>query len=138
MFVTETTHFQLETQEGMDEFKALLPSGGHLVYTRSEDNKPEPHTVTLFHQLKCLDIIRQQLTALPSKPSPELVGHCTNYLRQSFLCRPSLLLEEGITDEARVSHAGYDLLCNDWSAIYEEAERNHEAWLDWKESRQEL
>ena len=125
MRITDTSHFQLDTEEGISEFAGLLPSGGHLVHTTSETGDIEVQTVTLFHQLKCLDIIRQELTQLPSPPSPKLVDHCMNYLRQTILCKPSLLLEETFSVLAMPSHAGYDVACRDWEAIYEEADRNY-------------
>ncbi len=62
--IRNTLRFQLITSEGIEEFRHSLPSGGHLVWVlpNVEDDHPgdpQPYTVTLFHQLKCLDILRQ-------------------------------------------------------------------------------
>ena len=118
----------------MADFKHALPSGGHLVHVRPQNNAsalPEPHTVTLFHQLRCLDVIRQAYTKVPEEPSPALLHHCMNYLRQTVLCRPNLLLEPVTTAIGLVSDIGYDGVCRDWEAVYREAERNQAAYDEW-------
>lgn len=137
IMIADTVRFDLRSEEGMADFANSLPSGGHLVYIRPEGNataEPEPYTVTLFHQLRCLDVIRQGYTKVPEEPSPRLLHHCINYLRQTILCRPSLLLEPVTTPMGLVSDAGYDAVCRDWEAVYKEAERNHVAYEEWKSS----
>lgn len=132
--IADTVRFQLYTEEGMSDFAHALPSGGHLVYIRPNGNAtadPEPYTVTLFHQLRCLDVVRQAYTKVPEEPSPKLLHHCMNYLRQTILCRPHLLLEPVTTPIGLVSDSGYDGVCRDWEAVYVEAERNHEAYAEW-------
>ena len=133
--ITDTVRFQLRTEEGMADFANSLPAGGHLVYGRPQDNMtadPEPYTVTLFHQLRCLDVIRQGYTKVPDEVSPRLLHHCMNYLRQTILCRPSLILEPVTTSAGLISDAGYEAVCRDWEAVYQEAERNHAAYVEWK------
>ncbi|PSR72227.1 hypothetical protein PHLCEN_2v11902 [Hermanssonia centrifuga] len=134
MHISDTVHFQLDTDEGMQEFANLVPPSGHLVYVRSDaSSEPQPYAVTLFHQMTCLDVVRQEFTQLPSSPAPQLVRHCMNYLRQTVLCRPSLFLESTVNSQALVSRAGYDVVCRDWNAVYEEAERNYAAYVDWSQ-----
>ncbi|PSR83166.1 hypothetical protein PHLCEN_2v4919 [Hermanssonia centrifuga] len=138
MKVTDTVRYQLDTREGIEEFARSLPSGGHLVHIRpddSEDSDPQPYTVTLFHQLECLDVIRQGYSKVPSEPAPGHVHHCMNYLRSTILCRPSLLLEPVVDIYSQVSGEGYDAVCRNWEAVYHEAERNNEAYMDWSRSR---
>lgn len=137
--LSETVRFQLDTEEGMAEFAHLLPSGGHLVYIHSSTNTtvdPEPYTVTLFHQLRCLDVLRQGYTGLPEKLSSSgLLHHCMNYLRQTILCRPRLLLvKQAVLPRRRVSNMGFESTCANWEAVYEEAERNYGAYQDWLSS----
>lgn len=72
-----------------DDWAALLPSGGHVIRTWT-DAHDDTHTVALFHQLKCLDIIRQEYLGAQLKP---LGKHCLNYLRQSVLCLADTRLE---------------------------------------------
>lgn len=82
----------------------------------------------MFHQLKCLDIIRQELVA-PSQrdghttESPshwELTEHCMNYLRQISLCHGNTALESVRSDQSPkitdLHRTTYE--CRDWSAMY--------------------
>ena len=122
-----SAHYQYNTTEGAEEYARLLPSGGHTIFLDHGQSGGLTHsavyTVTLFHQLKCLDIIRQQFAAI-TDGSPALVQHCLNYLRQIILCYPNLRLEPA-TNAAGNAMRGYDTVCRDWKVIYEEAERNH-------------
>ncbi|PSR83174.1 hypothetical protein PHLCEN_2v375 [Hermanssonia centrifuga] len=134
MRVSDTAHFDLQSQEGIDEFAHALPSGGHLVYVRpdGDGSDPQPYTVTLFHQLRCLDVIRQQYSKVPSAPPPSLLHHCMNYVRHTILCRPHLLLEPAVNSQGTESReGGYDAVCHNWEAVYQEAERNYEAYTNW-------
>ena len=69
----DSMRYDLNTETGAKEWAALVPEGnayeggegddGHLVWLRpdgEEEGEPEAYTVSLFHQLKCLDIIRQE------------------------------------------------------------------------------
>lgn len=120
--------YQYNTTEGAEEYVRLLPSGGHTILLDHDQSGVLPHpavyTVTLFHQLKCLDIIRQKF-ATTTDGSPALVQHCLNYLRQIILCYPNLRLEPAI-NAAGNAMRGYDTVCRDWSVIYEEAARNQQ------------
>ncbi|KAJ7792082.1 hypothetical protein B0H13DRAFT_2394081 [Mycena leptocephala] len=116
-----------------EEWDKLLPSGGHLVYV-AEDMavSPTPYTVTLFHQFKCLSIIRAQYKLPPRTPITPQTRHCMNYLRQTILCGLNLRIESveevsGLTDRYL-----YDTVCRDWRNLYEEAERNQLAYMEWK------
>ncbi|OBZ74771.1 hypothetical protein A0H81_05748 [Grifola frondosa] len=128
MHISSSTHYQYDTDEGTQEFAKLLPSGGHVVYIDSNtpSSHPQVYTVTLFHQLKCLDTIRQQYATRSRNPSP-LTRHCMNYLRQSILCHPNLRLEPAHNTMGS-SIRNYDTVCRDWTKLYDEAERNQEAY----------
>ncbi|EED80180.1 predicted protein, partial [Postia placenta Mad-698-R] len=138
MGVTDSVHYQLSTEVGADEFAKLLPPGGHVVYIGSiivdEDGQHEvvsrPYTVTLFHQLKCLDVIRHELVNV-SGPVSSLTRHCMNYLRQSILCRPNLCLESAKNAGGTAART-YNAICRDWTSIYEEAERNQQSFSAWR------
>ncbi|KAJ7602492.1 hypothetical protein DFH06DRAFT_1258701 [Mycena polygramma] len=121
-------------EDGDEEWSKILPSGGHLVHiTEDVSGVPEAHTVTLFHQLKCLDIIRTQYKSLPSEPISPHTRHCMNYLRQTLLCQPNLRLES-VEDEFGLSDRNfYDTVCRDWTAVYSEAERNQAEFKNWKD-----
>ncbi|KAK0493285.1 hypothetical protein EDD18DRAFT_1179284 [Armillaria luteobubalina] len=123
-----TVRYGMEGSESDEEFAKLLPSGGHIVHISPSNSVDdvEAYTVTLFHQLKCLDIIRKEYGE--THPStPELTQHCLTYLHQSILCRPYLGLEvtKNVVATARKSR---EMVCRDWEAVYEEAERNQAAY----------
>ncbi|KAG9309709.1 hypothetical protein JVU11DRAFT_10385 [Chiua virens] len=111
---------------GVEDSAALLPSGGHLVHLGSP---PIPYTPTLFHQMKCLEIIHAALADAPGSvatPTP-LVSHCLNYLRQIILCRPNLRLES-VTNGDASSEKEYEVVCKDWEVVYAAAEQNQRAF----------
>lgn len=82
MSVEETTRYQLDTPDGIAEWASLIPPGGHLM--RAWDGtEVQTFTVAMFHQLRCLDIIRNDYVRQRRSP---LLKHCVNYLRQSILC----------------------------------------------------
>ncbi|KAK0473961.1 hypothetical protein IW261DRAFT_664540 [Armillaria novae-zelandiae] len=123
-----TVRYGMEGPESDEEYAKLLPSGGHTVHISPSNSvdDAETYTVTLFHQLKCLDIIRREYgeTYLST---PELTQHCLTYLHQSILCRPYLGLEvtKNVVATAKKSR---EMVCRDWEAVYEEAERNQAAY----------
>ncbi|EIM80336.1 uncharacterized protein STEHIDRAFT_162755 [Stereum hirsutum FP-91666 SS1] len=140
MFVEDTTHYQLESSvvgDGFDsdaEWDLLVPGDG-LVYLG--DNK-RPFSVTVFHQLRCLNIIRKHLVLVArhelSGPredrSRTLTTHCANYLRQMALCHADLDLDTAVgKPEVSVMPDVYE--CHDWSRFYEKVERNQYQYMTW-------
>ncbi|KAL0058281.1 hypothetical protein AAF712_015052 [Marasmius tenuissimus] len=118
---------------GLDDWRRLLPSrGGHLVKFLDPESPPESNyttfTVTMLHQLKCLEIYhREYVQETPSPPSP-LVKHCLNYLRQQVLCRLNLKLESARNDNAG-STREYETVCRDWDLVYKAVEQNQRQWV---------
>lgn len=121
-------HYGIEGQENDEEYAKLLPSGGHTVHISPSNSvdKSETYTVTLFHQLKCLDIIRREYGETYPL-TPKLTQHCLTYLHQTLLCRPYLGLEvtKNVGATAKKSR---EMVCKDWEVIYQEAERNWAAY----------
>ncbi|KAF9256981.1 hypothetical protein L218DRAFT_936227 [Marasmius fiardii PR-910] len=123
MSIFGTSRYTLDVA-GTEDWKKLMPSGGHTVrfqhYNRNR-NQTEmvPFTVSLFHQLKCLEIYHEEYIA-SAPPSPR-VRHCLNYLRQQILCRMNLRLES-TKDEGARSVRQYETVCRDWSLVYRAAE----------------
>ena len=135
MHVDNSAHYKLDTAEGAEEFFKLMPRGGHLVHIADENEIPSTYTVSMFHQLRCLDVLRQEYIIEPPQPPSRLSEHCMNYLRQTFWCHPNLRLESMRYPPYIENHApagattqGYDTLCHDWRAVYEEAEKNYDAF----------
>ncbi|KAF8921794.1 hypothetical protein CPB85DRAFT_1200432, partial [Mucidula mucida] len=122
----ETVHYPIDGPDSDEEFAKLIPSTGHLVHLQTDRDKPEPYTVTLFHQLQCLDVLRRQYSG--DHPStPERTQHCLTYLQQSILCRPHIGLEVA-KNAAANARRSYEMVCNDWEAVYAEAARNWEVY----------
>ncbi|TFK55501.1 hypothetical protein OE88DRAFT_627480 [Heliocybe sulcata] len=128
----DSVHYDVDTPAGIAEWNATLPSGGAVVHLGQSFR---PFTLSLFHQLRCLNIVRDWLTSgrpggalEEERPKADLplARHCMNYLRQMVLCRADLTLEpvRSPTGAARtVSEVLHK--CHDWAPIYEEAERNY-------------
>lgn len=81
-----------------------------------------PFTVSLYHQLHCLDTIRVEFV-LNGSHAVEHVEHCLRYLRQVILCHADTTMEAAywLEDEEGVEPAshGYGVVhtCNDWDAV---------------------
>jgi hypothetical protein len=120
MNIEPTKHYQLSGQSADAEWAALAPNNGilHLGPRR------QPYSVSLFHQLRCLDIIRRDIVeSLPPEDS-KLSRHCLNYMRQMVLCRTDLAVDPvlGRGADARVRPDTNQ--CVDWRRVYEELEKN--------------
>jgi len=127
MQLEDTLHFQMESEKSHAdaEWEALYPGGG-LVYF---GEPRRPFMPSMFHQLRCLDIIRRAVvdaetnSDLLSERSMALTQHCINYLRQMVLCRTDLDLEIVFGRGKPEVHP--DLYqCRDWTKVYEEVEAN--------------
>ncbi|KAG7098818.1 hypothetical protein E1B28_000723 [Marasmius oreades] len=115
---------------GAEAWKHMLPSGGHVIRIEEADGMITTHTVAMFHQLRCLELLQQAYVDEGSHRTSELVQHCMNYLRQTVLCQMDMRTEiQGST----FTHSGYDQMCNDWEVIYTEAEKNWEAYTQQKQ-----
>lgn len=120
MTVFDTSYYQLD-ESGAQDYSAMLPSGGHIVHVGNTE-----YTVTLFHQMRCLEILRREYTRAPQTSPSFLTQHCLNYLRQTIVCRPNLRLES-VKSPHGESTKEYETVCRDWTAVYEEAELNFAA-----------
>jgi hypothetical protein len=125
-------HFRLDTEDGAAEWAAIAPQNGvmHLGPHR------QPFTVAMMHQLKCLDILRQEMMRDRSEheqPSV-LARHCLNYVRQMVMCHGDLELEsfQFASHKNPIDwHGVYE--CKDWEAVFNEVQRNqaeHGKWLE--------
>jgi len=87
--------------------------------------------MTFHHQIHCLYQFQLALT-MPGLPMPHL-HHCFNYLRQTFLCTGADMLEKGdfMQREFGRDRLGDDLICEDWSRVYDELDKNYEEWVEW-------
>jgi len=131
--VTNTVRYNMSTPDGAEEWKKLVPGDG-LIYLGPEKR---PFTISMLHQLRCLDIVRQGVirTEDYSEESWGLVRHCMNYIRQMVLCRADSYLES-FQDASNTRPLDTLALfeCRDWDAVYQEVKNNHLSYSSWLES----
>ncbi|KAJ7609356.1 hypothetical protein DFH06DRAFT_187600 [Mycena polygramma] len=121
MHFSASSHYQVDAPDSDLEYENLLPTGGHIVHVGNR-----PYTVTLFHQMKCLDILRRQY--LSQKPPSPLTRHCLLYLRQTIICQSNPRIES-VRNTVGSANRRYDGVCRDWTLLYDEAERNHRQYI---------
>ncbi|KAI0095201.1 hypothetical protein BDY19DRAFT_916741 [Irpex rosettiformis] len=119
MLIEDSVHYKLNSAFD-PEWNALVPS-----YAFKTSNDNGPFTITLFHQLHCLNILRIDFAKLMNDThdlsgDPSLRKHCLNYLRQTALCHGDLHIEP-IT-EAGNTERTHEYMCRDWTLIYDAVE----------------
>ncbi|CAG8959964.1 hypothetical protein HYFRA_00012681 [Hymenoscyphus fraxineus] len=125
-------------------WRALIPSHG------GSFNHPTlaPHrsTFSVFHQLQCLNGMREgywtlwsalneermiEADEMPELSTPQDIIHCSDFLRQVLMCRPDLTLEvKNLTDEA-VEGFGTERVCRDYGELVGFVGE----WEDWGRER---
>ena len=126
MYFEPTVHYELNTTTADAEWAALFPHGG--VVRIGDPEHREPYTISMFHQLRCLDVIRRAYVAREalSPEGPSAVSlHCLQYLRQMVLCRRDTRLEPVVdpTGPHAVQPWG-TMVCKDWTKVYDAQARN--------------
>lgn len=131
--IQDTVRYQLNGTVADDEFAAIFLPTGHTFYSAGGN---QVYTVALFHQLRCLDVVRRAYVHR-GEFSP-LKAHCLNYLRQSILCQADTRLEStrGPYQSQYVFYAirfpfsalmrsvtsvvqfSSDYICRDWRPLY--------------------
>lgn len=127
LFAEDTARYKLYSDPLTDaEWAALVPGDG-LVYL-GEDERP--YTVSVFHQLRCLDIIRKEIAPQDkndiyrrSREHSESVHHCVNYLRQMVLCRGDTQLDV-VYGRPRPVIIPDEYECLDWTVVYDAVKEN--------------
>ncbi|PIL34471.1 hypothetical protein GSI_03248 [Ganoderma sinense ZZ0214-1] len=124
------TRYQLDSSQ---QWAPLFPEGGiiHLGPTRT------PYTVSMMHQLRCLDVIRDQLNRPKSERDAEPTRHCLNYVRQMATCRGDLQFDPiQYPHKVNALHPHAVRRCRDWRAVYDAVWKNQQEHRDWlKKSR---
>ncbi|KAF7965223.1 hypothetical protein HWV62_45053 [Athelia sp. TMB] len=129
----DTKRYTLDTPRGAQEWRALVPCSSDGTISLGANGRR--FTVAMFHQLKCLDIIREALVTPSLRPesaagsdanasdSPshwDLTNSCLNYLRQISLCHGNTAIESVRSDEppkiTDLHRSTYE--CQDWTALY--------------------
>jgi len=129
MSLENSVHYDLDTPLGEYEWNnATLPGRNHDgIFWLSVNGSHEKRafTLSMFHQIRCLNIIRSSLVAFRTKKvSPDrLTSHCMNYLRQMVLCRSDLTLESGRDPVGpRTVTSDITHMCRDWGVVWEALE----------------
>lgn len=120
------TRYKLDSAQ---QWAPLFPEGGiiHLGPERT------PYTVSMMHQLRCLNVIRDQLSRPRSERDAEPTRHCLNYIRQMATCRGDLQFDP-IQYPHKVNALDPHAVrrCRDWRAVYDAVWKNqqeHRGWM---------
>ncbi|THH08335.1 hypothetical protein EW146_g9028 [Bondarzewia mesenterica] len=127
VLVEDTRQYQLDTTAGIAQWEHLVPPDGGIIH---HSHKGPQYTISMFHQLRCLDVVRSAVVATNASELAK-AQHCMNYLRQMVLCRVDLGLEN-VRDpygphavELTRMHT-----CQDWRAVYDAVERNKATFVN--------
>jgi hypothetical protein len=116
LHLEDSVHYSMKATYDADiEWQALFPGDGLF------ELEGDLYTTSMFHQLRCLDTLRKDFTALQSSSFNQtsnhtLARHCLNYLRQMILCRSDLHLGPLLGVRRNVHPDA--LICRDWSLVY--------------------
>ena len=116
-------HYQVESDH---DWKQLVPPDGGVIRLENDDT---PYTISFFHQLRCLDVIRDAVYKSRTNGTVPIAKarHCLNYLRQMVLCRSDTYLESAYSLTAKHTvEITTPKTCQDWSQVYDAARRNRE------------
>jgi len=132
MNIEATKHYQLSGYNADAEWAALSPNNGTLYLGPQR----QPFSISLFHQLRCLDIIRRDIAeALPQEES-KLSRHCLNYMRQMVLCRTDLAVDPVLGRVLEAEVRAETNQCVDWRRVYQKLEENQREYAKWVSGRQ--
>lgn len=112
MSIEDSVHYRISEPVADAEWAELIPNGG-LVQVNNET-----YTITLFHQLRCLDIVRKGLRDRMTSHPGELERHCVNYLRQTLTCRGDVHMEILGGPLSHTQAIQDSFVCNDWERAY--------------------
>jgi hypothetical protein len=86
--------------------------------------------LAMFHELKCLNIIRLAVQSVHDEEQPSYletnkprVQHCMDYLRHTVLCRADTTLQN-LENEIFITESSNTYVCKDWAAVYDVVNNN--------------
>ena len=117
------------------EWDALVPYNGLVqIAEDSPDSLRQPYTLSMFHQLHCLNSLRHQYLLPREERNVRAIHHCMNYIRQMILCRGDMhsepFMADGTDRPSVETHGTYR--CRDFRAVYAAVEENHEQFRLWE------
>ncbi|KAI8955033.1 hypothetical protein F4801DRAFT_417254 [Xylaria longipes] len=114
--------------ESKKAWDGLFPEGrGFVEFNDTITSNPPPGrlaTISMFHQLHCLEMIRiGYFATLSGNPEaieqgPRHLRHCWDFLRQGIMCHGDTTLEWVHEGDPGSKGWGYDHKCNDFDAIF--------------------
>lgn len=127
----DSAHYQISGDD--EEWNRLIPGDGAVYLKSSQSERTMEYTVSIYHQLRCLDIIRRNIVEVERRKhhEPEFnaitpaTQHCINYLREMVLCRGDLDLET-IAGLPKSDVILYQYQCWDWEAVYSAVKNNQD------------
>ncbi|TFK40271.1 hypothetical protein BDQ12DRAFT_721729 [Crucibulum laeve] len=133
MNVVNSTRYSLHADE---EWASLTPRGHGFV---RHPDKEEYFSVSLYHQIHCLNALRNLIIVAQDHNLTWLevghANHCLNYLRQMTLCNADTTLEPTTPKRATngkivnaVTGIGITHRCRDWSQVRQKVEENYDGW----------
>ncbi|KAJ7713243.1 hypothetical protein B0H16DRAFT_1585623 [Mycena metata] len=118
MEVHNSARYPLSGPQADEQWGALFPYSG-LVRLGPQR---ELFMVSMFHQLRCLDIIRRDYIegSMGKNGTSAVTEHCLNFIRQMVLCRGDRRLE-CVVDPfgAHAVEVRGTQTCKDWTRIYD-------------------
>ncbi|KAL5499257.1 hypothetical protein ACEPAH_1775 [Sanghuangporus vaninii] len=110
----DTTHYQIYAADGSREWETQFPSDSGYVELGPQNRTFQ---LTVFHELRCLGLIRDAVAAQSFGEDSKRLHNCFNYLRELILCRADVTLEEVLDEQHSVNHM-FPHVCRDWEALY--------------------
>jgi Mycotoxin biosynthesis protein UstYa len=127
MVAEETVHYGIDTPEGMEDWATTQVDGGGFM---TVGPPRRGFSVSMFHQLHCLRLVRWALGGKYHAKAWGHVQHCLNYLRQDIICDSDVTLEPAdiLERDYEAERFGSVHICRNWEALYMEANDN---WAQW-------
>jgi hypothetical protein len=133
LLVDNSIHYNLDGPISDAAWKTVFPPGNPNGIVRLGP-KGRAFGVSMFHELKCLDVLRRTLDKAHAKDTAYLaehrprIQHCMDYLRHTTLCRADTTLQN-LEHETYITESLNTYTCKDWTKVYSSMEENHKAFL---------
>lgn len=123
------------------DWKSLHRPRGHGFVRLGDDEHHHFYSVSMFHQLHCVDALRQ-IANNGCGGRSKCMGHayhCVTYLRQMITCNADIALEPAFyvrntssleEMDIRVVGIGVTHQCRNWEEVRNFVEKNYEEWRD--------
>lgn len=127
--VEDTDQYGLYETQADSEWLSTTPANNGFVRIGDEHR----YLLTAIgHQIHCVRVLRMAIL-YPTHPDVTTfhVSHCLSYLRMYALCKSDLTLEmyDPLQRNFTSEKLGAVHVCRDWSRVYDEMQRNKEAWI---------